>query len=194
MKVTRDVIVDLWPSYETGLASADTRALVEEFLAGDPDLREKLRESDEALERLLQPSRPAAPPDVEKVAFDRMRELTRLRTYFFVLSVLMVVSAGMLRQFRLFSTLMGAGAAFVCAGLWLAESRPGLAALAIGPLVETRAQAGLRTARGACILASFLLLALSGLTRIGDDTVLLGLSAASLAGWLALALAGRRPR
>jgi hypothetical protein len=36
MKVTRDVISDLWPVYESGEASAETKALVEEFLAGDP--------------------------------------------------------------------------------------------------------------------------------------------------------------
>lgn len=36
MKITRDVITDLLPAYEDHEASADTRALVEEFLAQDP--------------------------------------------------------------------------------------------------------------------------------------------------------------
>ena len=38
MKVTRDVIHDLLPAYLAGEASADTIALVEEFLRQDPDL------------------------------------------------------------------------------------------------------------------------------------------------------------
>ncbi len=38
MKVTRDVINDLLPAYLAGEASADTVALVEEFLRQDPDL------------------------------------------------------------------------------------------------------------------------------------------------------------
>ena len=43
MKITRDVVSDLWPLYESGEASADTRALVEEYLRGDPELAERVR-------------------------------------------------------------------------------------------------------------------------------------------------------
>jgi hypothetical protein len=43
MKVTRDVVSDLWPVYESGEASADTKALVEEFVAGDPAFAATLR-------------------------------------------------------------------------------------------------------------------------------------------------------
>jgi len=38
MNITKDVIVDLLPLYEAGEASADTRALVDEFLAAHPEL------------------------------------------------------------------------------------------------------------------------------------------------------------
>jgi anti-sigma factor RsiW len=38
MQVTRDVILDLAPAYLTGEASSDTRALVDAYLAGDPEL------------------------------------------------------------------------------------------------------------------------------------------------------------
>ena len=41
--VTRDVISDLWPVYESGEASADTRALVEGFLARDPELAAQMK-------------------------------------------------------------------------------------------------------------------------------------------------------
>jgi hypothetical protein len=43
MKVTRDVVSDLWPLYEAGEATADTRALVEAFLAEDPAFADRLR-------------------------------------------------------------------------------------------------------------------------------------------------------
>jgi hypothetical protein len=39
MNISKDVIRDLLPSYVAGEASADTRALVEQSLGGDPDLR-----------------------------------------------------------------------------------------------------------------------------------------------------------
>ena len=43
MNVTRDVVRDLWPCYASGRASAETCALVEEFLARDPAFAERLR-------------------------------------------------------------------------------------------------------------------------------------------------------
>jgi len=38
MNITRNVILDLLPLYVAGEVSADTRALVEEYLETDPDL------------------------------------------------------------------------------------------------------------------------------------------------------------
>jgi len=43
VKITRDVVTDLWPLYEAGEASGDTRALVDAFLAEDPSLAAALR-------------------------------------------------------------------------------------------------------------------------------------------------------
>ena len=37
MKITRDVIYDLLPAYFAGEVSADTRALIDEFLTTDPE-------------------------------------------------------------------------------------------------------------------------------------------------------------
>jgi len=37
MKITRDVIYDLLPAYFAGDVSADTRALIDEFLVTDPE-------------------------------------------------------------------------------------------------------------------------------------------------------------
>jgi len=45
---TRDVVVDLWPLYVSGEASADTRALVEAFLVQHGEFAERLREQEGA--------------------------------------------------------------------------------------------------------------------------------------------------
>ena len=77
MKVTRDVILDLLPVYLAGEASPDTRALVEEALAQDPDLERRVRARDTAVLRDLAtgPS-----PELELASFRRTRQaLVRLR-------------------------------------------------------------------------------------------------------------------
>ncbi len=59
--VTREVISDLWPLYLSGDVSSDTRRLVEEFLAGDPELARTLREA--GSDPLMACLPPALPPD-----------------------------------------------------------------------------------------------------------------------------------
>jgi hypothetical protein len=44
-QITRDVIHDLWALNSSGEASEDTRKLLDELLAGDPELARSLRES-----------------------------------------------------------------------------------------------------------------------------------------------------
>ena len=75
MKVTRDVVVDLWPAYLAGEASQDTRALVDEFLQGDREFAEELRRP-----VAIQRERPAVlEPDLEAKALALTRR--RLRGY-----------------------------------------------------------------------------------------------------------------
>jgi hypothetical protein len=87
MKITQDVIRDLMPAYFSGEASADTRALVEEFLAGDPALK---HEFERAAKEMLTPVPVTLSPDHEKKTIDRVRWLLRLRsllvalTFFFI--------------------------------------------------------------------------------------------------------------
>ena len=87
MTVTRPVIVDLWPIYSSGEASAETRALVDAFLEGDPDLARQLRRDPLAT---VQP--PPPPPDTETRAFARARQ--RLRGYPWLLQLAIIFSAG----------------------------------------------------------------------------------------------------
>jgi hypothetical protein len=73
MNVTREVIHDLWPVYEAGEASADTRALVEEFLRQDPEFAELLRAPDP--DRLLATRVRKLPPDREAQALRKTKRL-----------------------------------------------------------------------------------------------------------------------
>jgi hypothetical protein len=63
MKITRDVVTDLWPLYLSGEASPDTKALVDAFLAGDPEFARLLKEN--GSRSLLSCPLPALPPDHE---------------------------------------------------------------------------------------------------------------------------------
>ena len=86
MTVTRPVIIDLWPSYASGEASAETRALVEEFLRGDPDLARQLQKDPLAA---IEP--PSLPPDTEMRAFALARR--RLSGYPWLLQMALLFSA-----------------------------------------------------------------------------------------------------
>jgi hypothetical protein len=74
MNVTRDVVSDLWPVYEAGEASADTKALVEAFLAQDPAFGAALR-GNLALPRM----EVRMSPDRETLALKRTRDLVHGR-------------------------------------------------------------------------------------------------------------------
>jgi hypothetical protein len=71
VKITRDVVNDLWPLYASGEASADSRALVDEFVNQDPDFGRTLRASEP--DAVLKSQAVALPPGLEA------RWLTRTR-------------------------------------------------------------------------------------------------------------------
>jgi hypothetical protein len=79
MNVTAEVVKDLLPLYVAGEASADTRALVEEFLRTDAQLAalaDALRDQES---RPAPP--PAAPPGAERAALETTRSLLRRRSW-----------------------------------------------------------------------------------------------------------------
>jgi hypothetical protein len=89
LNITRDVVADLWPVYEAGEASADTRALVDEFLASDPAFAAKLRATP-----AVNPPMPDVAPEAKLVALKRTRDLVQgnawlrgLRLFALVLTV-----------------------------------------------------------------------------------------------------------
>ena len=75
MDITRDVVKDLVTVYLAGEASADTRALVEDWLRSDPNLASQV----ERARGLELPAVAAPTPTVEKRAFDRTRRRLRGR-------------------------------------------------------------------------------------------------------------------
>lgn len=86
MNVAREVILDLLPLYLAGEASPATRALVEEYLRGDPGLERRVRAGDatllpDAMSGAALPRGLAGPrPETELVTLVRTRRmLGRLR-------------------------------------------------------------------------------------------------------------------
>jgi len=71
MKITREVISDLWPLYQSGDASAPSRAIVEEYLKGDPEFERMLHEDESA--RLLAAVPMHLEPDHEMKALNRTK-------------------------------------------------------------------------------------------------------------------------
>jgi anti-sigma factor RsiW len=86
MSITRPVVVDLWPTYVSGEASPETRALVEDYLRADPEFARRLRE-----DPLSGIAPPPLPPDVDANAFARARR--RLRGFPWLLHLAIMFSA-----------------------------------------------------------------------------------------------------
>ncbi len=74
MKVTREVIADLLPLYAAGEASPATRALVEEYLSQDEEMR---RQFNLGGLQSLSGAGPALPPDLALKSLRRARGLLR---------------------------------------------------------------------------------------------------------------------
>lgn len=80
MQITRDVILDLTPLYLTGDASSDTRALVEDYLATDPELA---RWMDEQRTQTFAPLTATPPYDLEARALRRTRRRIAVQRWLF---------------------------------------------------------------------------------------------------------------
>jgi hypothetical protein len=113
MKPTRDVILDLWPLYESGEASADTRALVEQHLREDPELARLLREAGGT--GVLRPGPQALPQDAEMETLVRARRLVDCRRGALLIGLTLFGASAYLRAYRL--TILGLSAA--CLVAWV---------------------------------------------------------------------------
>ena len=90
MNVTRDVVNDLLPAYLFGEVSADTRALVEEFLKQDPEFARSVvqrKEEDSAETELLKGADMTLSPDHEMRTFTRTKTMLARRKWLFALAL-----------------------------------------------------------------------------------------------------------
>ena len=85
MKITRDVVTDLWPLYASGDASADSRSLVEEFLREDPEFERLLRSSGSAT--FPPPPASALPRDHESESLARAKKHIRRRAWLLAFAI-----------------------------------------------------------------------------------------------------------
>jgi hypothetical protein len=90
MNVTKDVIIDLWPLYADGSASADSRALVEEYLRDHPDWSKKLQHSPP---RSTWPSPAAITPDEEVQMLNRIKKRVQFVRTLMLLAMLFTAQA-----------------------------------------------------------------------------------------------------
>src|SRR5215510_4644483 len=96
MKVEREVIIDLLPAYFSGEASAATRALVEDYFREHPDFEKTARSANLPLESLKVPV--AALDDAKaKLAFERARQITEIRSSMLWLAVCFTLILGLFR-------------------------------------------------------------------------------------------------
>jgi len=76
LEVTRDVVNDLWPLYQSGEVSTDSRALIDAFLSSNDQFAASLQESDR-LNRAMPTVRLS--PDAERRLLHEASERARLK-------------------------------------------------------------------------------------------------------------------
>src|SRR5262245_90582 len=87
IQVSRNVVRDLLPVYLAGEASAETKALVEEFLRTDKELAEEAR----LASQIRLPSVERGSPDAEKDALEATRRLLKNRTATMAVAIVFTV-------------------------------------------------------------------------------------------------------
>ena len=126
MNVTPDVVRDLWPLYAAGEAAPDTRALVEEFLRGDPELEAQLRAA-AALE--LDPATVPPPPELaERRALTMAKQSLRRERLFLVAGIVLAAIPPSITEAHLHFQSWGLTSAFAKLPAW--ENYLALACLA----------------------------------------------------------------
>jgi hypothetical protein len=115
MNVTRDVISDLWPLYQSGEASPDTKRLVAEYLANDPELATSLARDASPIPAGLAVR---SHPEAARVLLSRAKTLLRRRTLFLSLALFFMAIAPALATAHLHFARWGLGTAFERLPAW----------------------------------------------------------------------------
>ena len=90
MNITRDVIIDLLPGYQSGEASADTRALIDEMAARDPDIARLVASAQEERTDVMSQNM-SLPPNLERDIVNRTRAVLRRRSWTLALAIVLTV-------------------------------------------------------------------------------------------------------
>jgi ferric-dicitrate binding protein FerR (iron transport regulator) len=85
MNITRDVVIDLLPVYESGEASADTQRLVDEFLKQDTEFARIVRAARAVPATSKATSAPVA--NAERTALERTRRALHRRNWTVALAI-----------------------------------------------------------------------------------------------------------
>lgn len=128
MNITRDLITDLLPIYFSGEASADTRALVEEYFRENPEFERIAKLAATPLEALRPVGRSAEEREIEKRALQRTRKEVRDRNVWRAFAIAwmlvpftIVVINGHVAWLMIRDNPLQAGIFFVCSALcWIA--------------------------------------------------------------------------
>lgn len=88
MKLSRDVITDLLPLYSAGEASADTRALIEEFFRDNPDFARRAKSGGSGQFA----GAPAPQSELEMRTLARTKRQLRLRSLLLAFSIFFTLS------------------------------------------------------------------------------------------------------
>src|SRR5689334_14890516 len=119
--ITQDVILDLWPVYQSGEASPDTRALVEAYLSKDPEFARTLAELDR--EQIPAAEPPSLAPDHELKTLTRIKHrLTGPRPLLTLAMIFSLLAFGRIVSDTSFTVSPGAliATAIVAACFWAA--------------------------------------------------------------------------
>lgn len=89
MKITRDVITDLLPAYQSGEASQDTLDLVEAYLKEDPEFARVVNAQQESL---LAENQPNLPKENEMETLEKTKKLLKQRSWYMVSAIVFTLS------------------------------------------------------------------------------------------------------
>lgn len=89
MKITREVITDLLPIYQSGEASQDTRNLVEAFLKEDPEFARVVNAEPTSL---LTENQPNLSKENEMKTLEKTKKLLKQRSFYMAIAILFTLS------------------------------------------------------------------------------------------------------
>ncbi len=92
MKITRNIVIDLWPVYQSGEASQDTRDLVEAYLADEPEFTNMINAQQEQEFKLTQ-APIELPKEIEMETLEKTKKILWQRSLYTGLAIFFTLFA-----------------------------------------------------------------------------------------------------